>query len=565
MRLPQPAIATVRIAAFSLAILALLLSTVGQRYEIVDYAPGGSSYSTIVRPIFVGIFVVALLLALRWQLVGGLLAGFAAAGLMAFASQQLTTTSALLVVLAYAVPGLLWFVLDAHEYSRRGATVAIIGALVVGAAGFALGSAVYARTWGPTHPDSTVSDPPASPALWIWAGAVGPDGASVRAKARNEFDEARLVVSTDESFADAWSVETRDRSDNVVGFRIEDLEPGTTYHYAVEFDGMRDTERAGRFETFPVGPSSFRVVFGSCARVGSNGAVFDAIDDLDPLLYLIIGDFHYGDNGVDNVDDFREVLDLTLTQPGQAALYRDHPIAYVWDDHDFGSNDANGSSVSRAAAMTSYREYVPSYELAGPLSAIYQAFTIGRVRFVLTDARAARDEQRKTDDDTKTMLGAEQKAWLLDELATSSLDHELVVWVNPVPWVAAPSSGSDNWGGYATERREIADFIAANEIDNLLMVSADAHMVAIDDGTNTNFSDTPGPGFPLLQAAPLDRPGSIKGGPYSEGAIAESGQFGVLDIVDDGDSVRATISAHNWQGQQLLSYTFDLPTVSADP
>ena len=41
-------------------------------------------------------------------------------------------------------------------------------------------------------------------------------------------------------------------------------------------------------------------------------------------------------------------------------------------------------------------------------------------------------------------------------------------------------------------------------------MSGDAHMLAVDDG-----SHTPG-GFPVMHASPLDKKGSIKGGPYVE-------------------------------------------------
>lgn len=552
-------IQVVRVAAYVLAIIALLLSTYGRRLGLISYAPGGSAFDTIVYPIFVAMFIVALLVSMKWEIAGGLIAAFAAAGLMAFATQQLRTTSALIVVAAFAIPGLLWLLIDIHDLSMRRGVVVMTAAGVISVTGFLLGTAAYEHTWGPTHPDSQAVVLPDSPALWVWSGQLGTDTATVKAKARGEFSTAQLLVGKNEDLSSAHVIESTGRSDDVASFRIEGLDADTQYFYAVRFDDALDEIRMGRFETFPSGPSSFTVVFGACARVGSNGRVFDTINDLEPLLYMILGDFHYGDNDVDDVDDYREVLDITLTQPGQAELYRSRGISYIWDDHDFGSNDANGSSVARAAAMTSYREYVPSYELAGPLSAIYQAFTIGRVRFVMTDARSSRGEQILFDDDEKSMLGAEQKAWLFDELADSSESHELVVWINPVPWVTQASEGADSWGGYATERAQIANYIADNEIDNLLMVSGDAHMVAIDDGTNTNFSDTPGPGFPLLHAAALDRPGSTKGGPYSEGAIGGGGQFGVLDVVDENGRIEVTLRALDWQGEELLSYSYAVP------
>lgn len=36
-------------------------------------------------------------------------------------------------------------------------------------------------------------------------------------------------------------------------------------------------------------------------------------------------------------------------------------------------------------------------------------------------------------------------------------------------------------------------------------------MLAFDDGSNSDYSDDGGAGFPVMQAAPLDRWGSTKG------------------------------------------------------
>ncbi|MGB3735491.1 MAG: alkaline phosphatase D family protein, partial [Ilumatobacter sp.] len=347
-----------------------------------------------------------------------------------------------------------------------------------------------------------------------------------------------------------------DESGRVVGFRVDDLVADTTYHYAVEVDGELDDIRTGTFATFPEGASSYTLAVGACARNGSNGAVFDTIRELDPLLYMIVGDLHYGDVGENNLDRYRDVMDLTLTRPAQSALYRSTPVAYVWDDHDYGPNDADGNSFSRQAAMASFREHVPSYELAGPESAVYQAFTIGRVRYVLTDARSARNLVDDADPGPPSMLGAEQKAWFKDEIVDASKNYELVVWVNPVPWVADERPGADTWGGFADERRELADHLADNDIENLLMVSGDAHMVAIDDGTNTDYSSDGDSGFPLLHSAALDRPGGVKGGPYSEGAIGGGGQFATIEITDDGDAITVDLTGLTWDGDELMSYQF---------
>jgi hypothetical protein len=82
-------------------------------------------------------------------------------------------------------------------------------------------------------------------------------------------------------------------------------------------------------------------------------------------------------------------------------------------------------------------------------------------------------------------------------------------------------------------------------------------MVAIDDGTNTDYSTSGGGGFPLLHAAALDRPGSVKGGPYSDGAFPGGGQFGTVDVADTGSAVAVTLSGWNWKNERLVSRTFE--------
>ena len=253
------------------------------------------------------------------------------------------------------------------------------------------------------------------------------------------------------------------------------------------------------------------------------------------------------------------MLDLTLTRPAQAALYRSTPVAYMWDDHDFGGNGSDSTSESASTAMGIFRRYVPHYPLAGPMTPVHQAFTIGRVRFILSDGRSGRTPASAPDNADKSMLGSEQKVWLKQELLASNDTHPLIVWVNALPWISEPSAGSDDWGGYATERRELADFIASNDIDGLLMISGDAHMLAIDDGTNSNYSTTGASGFPIMHAAALDRPGSVKGGPYTEGAVPGGGQFGVLTVTDDGgDTISVSLSGRNWENEELIAYDFEV-------
>lgn len=159
------------------------------------------------------------------------------------------------------------------------------------------------------------------------------------------------------------------------------------------------------------------------------------------------------------------------------------------------------------------------------------------------------------------MMGAEQKAWFKQQLLDAKGRYPVLVWVSSVPWIDEPVEGADHWAGYATERREIADFIADNDITGLLMLAGDAHTMAIDDGSNSDYSRKGDAGFPVFHASALDRFGSDKGGPFSEGVISGGGHFGLVSIEDDGDDqIAIELSGRDWTGDELTSlrYTVDV-------
>ncbi|HEX5758867.1 MAG TPA: alkaline phosphatase D family protein [Thermoanaerobaculia bacterium] len=399
---------------------------------------------------------------------------------------------------------------------------------------------------------------PASLVDWIWSGAVTPDGATVNAKV-GAGRTVRLLVSPREDLeAPIFSPPQRPdpaRGD-VVSFRVHGLRPATLYHYAVAAGDEIDFARRGRFRTFPPGPASFAVALASCATTGSDSRVWDAVRTLDPLLFLHLGDFHYEDVAEDDRLAYRLAYARALTAPRQARLYRWLPVAYVWDDHDFGGNNSDRGSPGRRAVRLTYQEIVPHYPLAAGRGdvPIYQSFRVGRVRFVLTDLRSERTPRTAADGPDKTAMGAAQKAWWKRELRAARDAGELVAWVSTNAWIGGADRRNDGWGAYATERRELAEFLAAEGIDDLVALSGDAHMLAIDDGTNSNYTRGPGPAFPVIHAAALDRRGSVKGGPYSEGVHPNrsgrngyDGQFMLMTVRDPGGREICL----DWSGKRL--------------
>lgn len=398
-----------------------------------------------------------------------------------------------------------------------------------------------------------------------WSGGVTDTSAIVKAAVANNLP-VQLAVDTNPDFdhATLHAPDGMSMSEmTVVRFSLSNLQPNRQYHYALQINGALDLDKRGRLRTFPPAdaPASFMFVCAGDAETGSKHPVFSEIAGLDPLFFLHLGDMNYANPHSTALKTYRKIYQKVLNSPTQSLLYRNVPLAYTWDDHDFDSNDSNTTAPGRRAARLTYQECVPHYPLVAGQGdvPIYQAFTVGRVRFLLTDSRSERTPASAEDDAEKTVLGPLQKAWLLQELKEGKDKYPLIVWINSIPWIGKKKTGADRWFGFTTERDEIGGVIEDNQIRNVCMLSADAHMLAIDDGTNNQPPYGRG-GFPVFHAAPLESTRSVKGGPFTLGPfLDDEGQFGIVRIEDEGGpQVRVTLVGMNMQ-QEILRYSFMSP------
>lgn len=373
----------------------------------------------------------------------------------------------------------------------------------------------------------------------------------------------RLAVDTDPGFNSPVFSPPVEALSRVARLEVGGLDPGTTYYCAAEINGVLDTEMLGVFRTLPVpGPTSFTCAFSGDADTGSNHQVFEEIINQSPLFFIHLGDLHYEDIDVNDVGSFLAAYDAVLAAPRQGALYRQVPTLYMWDDHDSGPDDGHGGSPGRDAACEAYRRRVPHPPLveAGPTGAIYFTYEVGRVMFIFTDQRSMASPKSDPDTAAKSVLGSTQKAWFKALLSDPANDGKLFVWVCSRVWGGVATAGADHWGGFTTERREIADHVKAHCANRFCVLSADMHSLAIDDGTNHDFATGGGAPMPTFQASPLDRGGAqtYGGATYSQGGrFLSNGQFGTMEVTDTGgEQITVTWTGFDSAGDQLVQYSF---------
>lgn len=354
------------------------------------------------------------------------------------------------------------------------------------------------------------------------------------------------------------------------------LSENTQYYFGLELDGDLSTTFIGEARTYPIEGqiSSFSFAAGSCAVVGSNDTVFDSIrtrpgpDGLPARFFAHLGDLEYTYTGTTAPNDqaaLTAAWETVFSQSRQAQLYREIPLDYLPSDVDWGGSNTDGTWVGKATKQALYRQMFPNYTLPSTGGGMYHSYTIGRVRFIHTDGRSLSSSKSATDNAAKSLLGAEQKAWLKGELLRS---EPVKVWFHDNDWYGTPLTPDgivDQWRVYSTERAEIAAFITAHSLqDQVYYICGDTHTLMADDGTNNAYG-----GFPRVCVAPMHQQANTTAFTNSNGSYPTAGtvttahQYGWFDVVDAGDTITVSFTGYDGDGTERISMDTVIP-VAAD-
>lgn len=397
----------------------------------------------------------------------------------------------------------------------------------------------------------------------FWIGHVTNNSAIITGRIENprlnQFAAARIRVSNDEFFNNSvYEDQSTIDQYGLMKWQATNLSPNTRYYIRITIFNsalVNANTYTGSFKTAKSGTlnNGFKLAFGSCSDTASNALLFDNLrtkatdGDLDFFIHL--GDMHYRDIVQNQESRFQDAYNRVFGSPRQNNCWKNLPMYYMWDDHDYGSNDTDKNSPSRNAAIAAYRRRVPYPPLAitadstgGVGNSPYFSFVRGRVRFIVTDLVSEREPKGAyaSTSSSQKIFSDNQRQWFFDELLEAKDNNEIIVWANTKPWVSSIQNNKDDWGGYHYARMEIVNFINTNELtDRIVIISGDMHALAYDDGTSPNNYGN----LKVCHGAPLDQQIRFKGGPYTVGPIATNGsngyatQYGILEINDTGEAL----------------------------
>ena len=237
-----------------------------------------------------------------------------------------------------------------------------------------------------------------------------------------------------------------------------------------------------------------RIAAGSCIRQDKPQPIWRAVADFAPDVLLLLGDTIYGDT--EDMAVLRKKYGVLAGDPGFAALRGRVPMVAVWDDHDYGANDAGSDYPRRRESQQVFLDFfgVPSDSPLRTREGIYRALVVGppgrRVQFICLDTRFHRSPLASipllervpgegpylpTDDPAATVLGAEQWRWLADVLAEPA---EVRIVLSSIQ-VAATEHHWEQWGNFPAERARLMRTFRESGATGLVVVSGDRHSAEI--------------------------------------------------------------------------------------
>ncbi|HET7344097.1 MAG TPA: alkaline phosphatase D family protein [Methylomirabilota bacterium] len=194
---------------------------------------------------------------------------------------------------------------------------------------------------------------------------------------------------------------------------------------------------------------------GHCRDVEDGYPIFHAMARQRADFFLFAGDTIYADHvcggpphvtGSDVVartlQAFRAKHRYNRADPAVQEFLRGTAVYAIWDDHEVTNNFSGPAQALMPIGRHAFRDY---WAIEGPAEEpdrLYRSVRWGRdLEVFILDTRQYRSDNARPDGADKTMLGVEQRRWLLEHVSASGATWKLIVTSVPL----GIFTGDDSW------------------------------------------------------------------------------------------------------------------------
>ncbi|MGK0305589.1 MAG: alkaline phosphatase D [Gammaproteobacteria bacterium] len=250
-----------------------------------------------------------------------------------------------------------------------------------------------------------------------------------------------------------------------------------------------------------------KILFGSCLHQDKPQPIWQAMNQEQADLFVLLGDNVYGDT--EDMQELKAKYAKQWATSGMQTMLANTLTIGIWDDHDFGKNDAGAEYPQKEASrqiMLDYFNVPKDSPRRIRADGIYTSHILTqsntKVQIILPDLRWNRSPLESVDklnymlskvpndlgpyipikDESTTMLGETQWQWLEQQLQQPADVRVLATSLQFLP----EFSGWESWANLPHERQRFLALLDKYQIDNLVIVSGDTHWSEFSQITRNN-------------------------------------------------------------------------------
>ena len=308
-----------------------------------------------------------------------------------------------------------------------------------------------------------------------------------------------------------------------------------------------------------------RIALGSCNKQYKAQPFWNVIGAHDPGLWIWLGDNVYADTR--DMQKMAAIYRQQKTNPAYQAFRAETPVIGMWDDHDYGANDAGRFYPKRDSSQQLFLDFmdVPPDDPRRLRRGVYSAHTYGppgqRVKVILLDTRYHRDTLQRIGADSALyrpnpegdILGGAQWTWLEDELRNSDAQiHFIGTSIQAIP----TQHRWEKWSNFPQARQRLFDLLDRTGAPGVVLLSGDRHkseLSRLDDRAGYPLYELTASG--LTHAAPRD---SWEPNRHRLGPLVIQKNFGLVEINWRADPVELRFQIRSTQDEKLIDHTVSL-------
>lgn len=252
----------------------------------------------------------------------------------------------------------------------------------------------------------------------------------------------------------------------------------TTLFWACNLSNQAATEST---VTLPANEEAFTIAFGSCNHQDKPQPIWKDIKAEQPDLWIWLGDNIYADT--DDMAVLQKKYDKQNATKEYADFKNDLEMIGVWDDHDYGVNDGDGTFSAKHGSRDLALDFlgVPADAEVRSREGMYQSYSYTYegmvVRVILLDGRYFREPIKRIDkvyqaDPDGDILGAAQWSWLEQELAK---EEDLLIIGTGVQ-IIPDEHRFEKWALFPTSQKRLFSLLEKETTENIVLLSGDRHI-----------------------------------------------------------------------------------------